>query len=122
MTAPARDPGLQPERTALAWQRTALSLTAAAVVVGRLTAGVLGPAVIIVLAFSLAHSAVLFRAGRRRHAMPPDTPGSRDSRGSHSDAGGLPANPPGSVGIHGVLLTLQVILLALLESLALAHS
>lgn len=115
MTAPARDPGLQPERTALAWQRTALSLTGAAFIVGRLTAGVLGPTVIIVLAFSLAHSAVLFRAGRRRHAMPPDT------RGSLSGTGDLPPTPPRSVGIHGALLTLQVILLALLESLALAH-
>ena len=115
MIAPARDRGLQPERTALAWQRTALSLTGAAVVVGRLTAGVLGPTVIIVLVFSLAHSVVLFRAGRRRHAMPPDT------RGSHRDTGALPATPPRSVGIHGALLTLQVIVLALLESLALAH-
>ena len=115
MTAPARDRGLQPERTALAWQRTALSLTAAAVVVGRLTAGVLGPSVIVVLAFCLAHSAVLFRAGRRRHALPPDT------RGAHRDTGAFQATPPRSVGVHGALLTLQVILLALLESLALAH-
>lgn len=32
MTAPARDPGLQPERTALAWQRTVLGVVLGAVV------------------------------------------------------------------------------------------
>lgn len=115
MTAPARDPGLQPERTALAWQRTALSLAVAAVVVWRLTAGVLGPIVVVVLVFCLAHSAVLFRAARRRLAMPPDTKNSQRTTGAAMSCS------PRSVGIHGALLTLQVILLALLESLALAY-
>ena len=112
---PVRDPGLQPERTALAWQRTALSLAVAAIVVWRLTTGVLGPIVIVVLVFCLAHSAVLFRAARRRLAMPLDT------RGSQNDTGAALSTSPRSVGIHGALLTLQVVLLALLESLALAR-
>ena len=46
LSAPV-DPGLQQERTALAWERTGLSLTAAAVGVGRHALGHLGWAVLV---------------------------------------------------------------------------
>lgn len=36
------DPGLQPERTRLAWQRTAISIAVGALVYARIEAGVLG--------------------------------------------------------------------------------
>ncbi|MGW7466220.1 DUF202 domain-containing protein [Streptomyces xantholiticus] len=38
MSGPARDPGLQPERTRLAWRRTTLTCTVVAVLAARQTA------------------------------------------------------------------------------------
>jgi putative membrane protein len=91
-----RDPGLQPERTALAWQRSALALAVATIVVGRLTFEAAGALALIVVFLGLAHTAALFvlsRTGR-----------------------------PRAVAVHGVLLSVQVAALAILEILALLRS
>lgn len=83
MTAP-RDPGLQPERTELAWRRTLLSLAAGALVSVRLLPPVLGDWTIVTglagvvvagLLWSLAHRrhrgvAAVFRGSAPRSAMP----------------------------------------------------
>ena len=77
LTSPPRDPGLQPERTALAWQRTALALTVNGVVAARSAAiehsiwmGAVSGATL------LAALAVYFIARRRRITLmsPGDTP------------------------------------------------
>jgi uncharacterized membrane protein YidH (DUF202 family) len=60
------DPGLQPERTALAWRRTALSLAAGAVVSFRLLPPVLGLwSIGVGIAGLLLSAATWVLAGRR---------------------------------------------------------
>ncbi|WP_299537622.1 DUF202 domain-containing protein [uncultured Streptomyces sp.] len=66
-TLPVRDPGLQPERTRLAWRRTTLSCTVVALLAGRQALhGGTGPAAVVALALSaLAWLGFLLTAHRR---------------------------------------------------------
>ncbi|MEF3116068.1 DUF202 domain-containing protein [Streptomyces chrestomyceticus] len=50
---PARDPGLQPERTRLAWRRTTLSCTLVAILAGRQVVQHHGPGPVVVVAVAL---------------------------------------------------------------------
>lgn len=74
MTAPARDPGLQQERTALAWRRTGLTLVVGALGIGRLTMDTLGSVVLVPAAVVAALAAwvvlVTLRRGRYAAAHP----------------------------------------------------
>jgi hypothetical protein len=64
------DPGLQPERTALAWRRTALSLAIGAVVSFRLLPPVLGLwSIGVGVAGLLLSAATWILAGRRAHRV-----------------------------------------------------
>lgn len=67
MTQEQTSPGLQNERTALAWQRTALSLLAAAAAVARLTYEELGTWSLLCLLLTLPFGAWVFRESRRRY-------------------------------------------------------
>lgn len=63
-----RDPGMQQERTTLAWRRTGLALLVGALTVGRLTLDRLGGAVVLptVLVAALAAYVVLSTVRQRR--------------------------------------------------------
>ncbi|MEV7972321.1 DUF202 domain-containing protein [Cellulomonas sp. NPDC089187] len=62
-TAP---PGVQPERTALAWRRTALALSAGSLVAGRVVEPMTGPLIWVLAVAGTLGGLTLVRAGRRR--------------------------------------------------------
>ncbi|MGX1853013.1 DUF202 domain-containing protein [Streptomyces sp. NPDC055299] len=71
-SAPDRDPGLQPERTRLAWRRTTLSATAMAVLAGRQLLSNRAPGaveVVLVVLMGLLWLAFVTLAHRRMRAM-----------------------------------------------------
>ncbi|WP_199589353.1 YidH family protein [Blastococcus sp. TF02A-26] len=80
---PALEAAAQAERTALAWQRTALGAAAGAVVAARLAAPSGGPVAAVLLAAGGAVGALLWRVARRRY---------RDATGAlaAADGGGVP--------------------------------
>ncbi len=67
---PARDPGLQPERTALAWRRTGLSLIAGALLIARLAMDTLGHSVLVpaAVAVTLGLWVISVTVRKRRYA------------------------------------------------------
>jgi putative membrane protein len=71
MTAPAPsqifDPGMQPERTALAWRRTALSMAAGSLVAVRVFPASLGLWAAVPAAIAFAISVVVFVAAHQRY-------------------------------------------------------
>ena len=91
------------ERTALAWQRTALSLMAGAAILTRLTWDRLGPPALAILVVTLGLSAWVFA----------------ESRGRYRDAIGLRPRKTRRGGRAPTLLGVAVVLIALVELVAL---
>ena len=71
------DPGLQPERTELAWQRTMLSFLGASMLLLRWVDSLGGPVVTMFAVASVSAAFIMIHTGRRlRHIAPtfPDVP------------------------------------------------
>lgn len=67
MSASERDPGLQPERTRLAWRRTTLSCTVVALLAGKQALhGGTGPAGLVALSLSVLAWLGFLRVANRR--------------------------------------------------------
>ena len=67
--APPGAPGAQPERTALAWRRTSLSVAVGSLVAGRVLEPWAGPAVWVLTVLGLLGALALDRAGARRAVL-----------------------------------------------------
>jgi uncharacterized membrane protein YidH (DUF202 family) len=77
----AADPGVGNERTALAWQRTALSVLAGAAIVGRLAFSELGVAALVGPAIAVPLSAWILIEGSARYQRRASSVGARRSGG-----------------------------------------
>ncbi|MBC9715413.1 DUF202 domain-containing protein [Streptomyces sp. TRM66268-LWL] len=101
MTGPVRDPGLQPERTRLAWRRTTLSCTVAAVLAGKqaLQGGPSPLGLLAVAASLLVWLAFVALAHRRIRALSVARPRVMSVRAAWSAAGCVLALTAFSVAI-----------------------
>jgi uncharacterized membrane protein YidH (DUF202 family) len=99
------DPGLQPERNELAWQRTGLILAGTALVVGRLTLDSVGPLAAVVMLLGFGHAAVIFVTAREEYRF-------RRRRNSRSRW---------PTAVHGAFLVVQVVILGALTLVDLAR-
>lgn len=78
MSTKGMPPGLQRERTALAWHRTALSLVVAAAVLARLTWSRLGLVALATVLASLIAAGFMLRSRRGRGGTEADAESARD--------------------------------------------
>ena len=103
------DRGAQPERTALAWQRTALATAAGSAIVARHSVGPLGPAALVIMGVSIGLALTAFTLGRRRYLAGPT-----ESRLSATE-GRRRWDLPRRDGLAPALLSLAVLSLAATE-------
>lgn len=81
MSTAQGDAGIANERTALAWQRTALSLVTAAAILARLTWTRLGVGALVVLGLAMVLAAWVFLESRNRYRRTARAEAQRTARG-----------------------------------------
>ena len=110
------DPGLQPERTALAWRRTGLALTVGSLIGLRVLPPLLGPAAYVLAGLGVVASlAVLAAAHRRYRRVHRLLLAARDA--GHTRADGGSASSPSRVPTTGGALPAATAALALAAGL-----
>lgn len=107
------DPGLQPERTALAWRRTALALTVAAIVAVRILPELLGTWAIVPAGLGLTGAVAVLVLAHRRHRAVHHILVHSDTDRVPLPGGALPLCTALLVGIGGLAALTAVLSVAL---------
>ncbi len=102
-----RDPGMQQERTTLAWRRTGLSLLVASLTIGRLTLETLGPIVVIPTVMTSAVALWVVLEALRVRRLARDHPG--EPIFSVLADGRLPAAVGAIVGMLALAVTVSAL-------------
>lgn len=111
MTSPA-DPGLQAERTSLAWRRTALSVAVGSLVALRVLPPQLGPTGYAVAVLGLLWSVDLAVTARRRYRDGSRLVRTRDDLGGRAAAGVTVARTAGVAWLAAVAALVLVLVIA----------
>jgi uncharacterized membrane protein YidH (DUF202 family) len=104
------DLGLQAERTALAWQRTALAMAIGALVAGRLAVPVFGAGSLVVAVLGVVGAVVVLVVSRRRYRAVHESLSARGDLVAVRSAG-APIAALAGVGLLVALLALAFVLL-----------
>ncbi|WP_217613830.1 DUF202 domain-containing protein [Cellulomonas sp. GbtcB1] len=116
--AHAAPPGAQPERTALAWRRTSLSVAIGSLVAGRVLEPWAGPGVWVLVVLGLVGALVLDRAGAHRTASwagvvddahPDRGPGAPVPDGARTPGGGALGATALAAALLGVVALVAVL-------------
>ena len=105
------DPGLQPERTALAWRRTGLVLVAGSLAALRFLPPVIGPWTVLPVVVGIAAAVAVFVFAHRRHVAGHATLTGADDARVPLPSGLLLAVVAGAVLVYAVTAVVAVLLL-----------
>lgn len=105
------DPGLQPERTGLAWQRTCLAFLAGSLVAMKVLPPILGPWSLLLSMAGVFEAVLILFVARRRYLRHHQTLTSADGRPARVADGRLPAALGASAVIAGLVSLVMVLII-----------